>query len=154
MVYMFFHGIIVYFQVFDMYEIVIETPKGSFVKRNECGEIDLISPIPCPFNYGRVEGYLGSDGDPLDAILLGKRLPYNSRHHVPIIGVVRFLDGGQEDHKWIFSQSPPSRLDERNLHFFFTIYAQIKNLSRLLHLRDCPSRLLCIDWNMKDIDSH
>ena len=137
-----------------MYEIVIETPKGSFIKRDECGGVDLISPFPCPFNYGRVEGYNGKDGDPLDAILLGKRRIYNSRHHAPVVGVVRFLDGGSEDHKWIFSHGSPSGSDERNLRIFFTIYAQIKNLSRLLHLKDCPSRLLCIDWDIKDLDSH
>ncbi|MAA80001.1 MAG: inorganic pyrophosphatase, partial [Deltaproteobacteria bacterium] len=112
------------------------------------------SPFPCPFNYGRVEGYMGNDGDPLDAILLGKRLPYNSRHHVPVIGVVRFMDAGEEDHKWIFSHSTPSGSDARNLRIFFTIYAQIKNLTRLLHFKDCSSRLLCIDWNTKEIDTH
>ena len=136
-----------------MYEVVIETPKGTCIKRNETGSVDLVSPFPCPFNYGRVEGYIGKDGDPLDAIILGKRLSYNSRHHVPVMGVVRFIDGGEEDDKWIFSNESPTWFQERKLYFFFRMYAQIKNLTRLLHFKDCPSRLMCIDWNTTDIDS-
>lgn len=135
----------------NIYEVVIETPKGSFVKRNEQGNIDLISPFPCPFNYGRVEGYHGKDGDPLDAIILGEKRSYNSRHHLPVIGVVRFIDGGAEDHKWIFSTSVPTSNQERKLRYFFQIYAQIKNLTRLIHVRDCPSRLLCIEWEKQEI---
>ena len=137
----------------SIYEIVIETSKGSFVKRNEKGGIDLISPFPCPFNYGRVEGYLGRDGDPLDAIILGQKLRYNSRHHISVVGVVRFIDGGEEDHKWIFSTSAPTPIQERKLQYFFQIYAQIKNLTRLPHVRDCRSRLLCIEWEKKEIDT-
>ena len=52
--------------------IVIETPKGSFVKRNEHGQTDFISPFPCPFNYGHIKGKIGGDGDPLDGLLLGQ----------------------------------------------------------------------------------
>ena len=42
--------------------IYIETPKGSFVKRNEQQRIDFVSPLPCPFNYGHIKGEVGGDG--------------------------------------------------------------------------------------------
>jgi hypothetical protein len=34
-------------------DVVIEVPRGSFVKRGSSGSIDFISPLPCPFNYWR-----------------------------------------------------------------------------------------------------
>jgi inorganic pyrophosphatase len=40
-------------------EVVIEVPRGSFLKRRSTGHIDFISPLPCPFNYGSVPIYLG-----------------------------------------------------------------------------------------------
>ena len=134
-----------------MYQIVIETPKGSFIKRNENGKIDLISPFPCPFNYGRVVGFWGEDGDPLDAILLGDSVSYNSTHWVPLIGVVLFVDDGKEDHKFIFSTSSPSTNEEYTLNRFFHRYAYIKNLTRLLQFRLCPSLFLGLQWSITDI---
>jgi inorganic pyrophosphatase len=35
-------------------EVVIEVPRGSFLKRGSTGHVDFISPLPCPFNYGSV----------------------------------------------------------------------------------------------------
>ena len=55
-------------------EVVIEIPRGSFVKRGSTGHIDFISPFPCPFNYGSVPNFLGLEGDLLDALILGPRL--------------------------------------------------------------------------------
>ena len=43
-------------------EVVIEVPRGSFLKRGSTGRVDFISPLPCPFNYGSVPGYIGLDG--------------------------------------------------------------------------------------------
>ena len=31
-------------------EVVIEIPRGSFLKRGWDGSVDFISPFPCPFN--------------------------------------------------------------------------------------------------------
>ncbi len=56
-------------------DVVIEVPKGSFLKRGSTGHIDFVSPLPCPFNYGSVPKYLGLEGDLLDAVVLGPRLP-------------------------------------------------------------------------------
>jgi hypothetical protein len=35
-------------------EVLIEIPRGSFVKRGSTGHVDFVSPLPCPFNYGSV----------------------------------------------------------------------------------------------------
>ena len=56
-------------------DIVIEVPRGSFLKRGSSGHIDFVSPLPCPFNYGAVPTHLGMEGDLLDALVLGPRLP-------------------------------------------------------------------------------
>ena len=55
-------------------EVIIEVPRGSFLKRGSTGSIDFISPLPCPFNYGSVPKFLGLEGDLLDAVVLGPRL--------------------------------------------------------------------------------
>ena len=51
-------------------EVVIEVPRGSFLKRGSTGRVDFISPLPCPFNYGSVPNYVGLEGDLLDALVL------------------------------------------------------------------------------------
>src|SRR5690242_10055053 len=48
-------------------EVVVEVPRGSFLKRGSTGQIDFISPLPCPFNYGSVLSHIGQEGDLLDA---------------------------------------------------------------------------------------
>ena len=60
-------------------EVVIEVPRGSFLKRGPTGHIDFVSPLPCPFNYGAVPTHLGLEGDLLDALVLGPRLRYGTR---------------------------------------------------------------------------
>jgi inorganic pyrophosphatase len=54
-------------------DVVIEVPRGGFVKRGSTGQADFISPLPCPFNDGSVPAYIGLEGDLLDALLLGRR---------------------------------------------------------------------------------
>jgi hypothetical protein len=44
-------------------DVVIEIPKGSFLKRGSAGQIDFVSPLPCPFNYGSVPGPSTTAGD-------------------------------------------------------------------------------------------
>ncbi|MEC7986036.1 MAG: inorganic diphosphatase [Myxococcota bacterium] len=133
-----------------LYTVIIETPKGAFIKRNEYGAIDLISPIPCPFNYGRLEGFDGKDGDPLDAIVLGKTRAYQERCRLSIVGRVLFIDRGMEDHKIILSTSPPSRMDRISLHTFFRFYARIKNLTNLQRKSNCRTAFLGLEC--KEID--
>ena len=125
--------------------ILIETPKGSFVKRNELGKIDYVSPIPSPFDYGRMEGFAGGDGDPMDAIWLGTRLE-TERATGHVVGVVRFVDGGETDDKWLISDKPfVSRANVRMLRVFFRVYAQVKNVLDLFRDRAINSKLLAIE---------
>ena len=78
-------------------DVVVEVPRGSFIKRGSSGRIDFISPIPCPFNYGAVPAYLGLEGDLLDALVLGRRLPYGTRLRVKAWGAVTLTDRGMSD---------------------------------------------------------
>ncbi|HPF59134.1 MAG TPA: hypothetical protein PK820_10110 [Candidatus Competibacteraceae bacterium] len=43
-------------------EAVIEIPLGSFPKRGSAGQLDFVSPFPCPFHYGSVEAFAGLKG--------------------------------------------------------------------------------------------
>jgi len=69
-------------------EVVIEIPRGSFLKRGSTGHIDFISPFPCPFNYGSVPNFLGLEGDLLDALILGPRLSLGTSIEVKAWGAV------------------------------------------------------------------
>lgn len=125
--------------------ILIETPKWSFVKRNELGKIDYVSPLPSPFDYGRLEGFAGGDGDPMDAIWLGTRLD-SDRAIGNIIGVVRFIDGGATDDKWLLSdKSTVSQFDFQMLNIFFRVYAHAKNVLDLFGDRAIISELNAIE---------
>ena len=74
-------------------DAVVEVPRGSFLKRGSTGKVDFISPVPCPFNYGSVPQYLGREGDLLEAVVLGPRLPYGSHVRVKVWG------GGRDPHR-------------------------------------------------------
>ena len=87
-------------------EVVIEVPRGSFLKRGSTGRVDFVSPLPCPFNYGSVPQYLGLENDLLDAVVLGPRLPAGA--HVR---------------------------QRRALMRFFAFYARCKGLLNLLRRR-------------------
>ncbi len=82
-------------------DVVIEVPRGSFLKRGSSGHIDFVSPLPCPFNYGAVPGLLGLEGDLLDALVLGPRLRYGTRVHVTAWAAVTLTDRGMSDDKLI-----------------------------------------------------
>jgi inorganic pyrophosphatase len=108
--------------------VVIDVPRGSFVKRDDNHDVDFISPLPCPFNYGHVPGTLGADGEALDALVLGPRLPLGSTVKVTTRACVDFIDGGRPDPKWICAQAPLSRLERLWVVGFFRGYAVAKRL--------------------------
>jgi inorganic pyrophosphatase len=116
----------------DRLEVVIEVPRGSFIKRKDNGDVDFVSPFPCPFNYGSVPNTLSGDGDRLDALVLGPRVARGARLTEEVVGCVRFLDAGQEDPKYICSQSPLSAEDRRRIALFFRFYARAKQVLNLL----------------------
>ena len=125
-------------------EVVIEVPRGSFLKRGSTGSIDFVSPLPCPFNYGAVPTHLGLEGDLLDALVLGPRLRVGTRVRVKAWGAVTFTDRGMSDDKLICADHPPSRAERRNVLRFFHFYAKCKGLLNLWRRR--PGRNACEGW--------
>ena len=125
-------------------DVVIEVPRGSFIKRGSSGQIDFISPLPCPFNYGAVPAYLGMEGDLLDALVLGRRLPYGTRLRVKAWGAVMLTDRGMSDDKLVCSSQRPSDAECREVLRFFHFYARCKSLLNLWRRR--PGRNGCDGW--------
>lgn len=127
-----------------MLEIVIEVPKGSFLKRGSTGRIDFISPLPCPFNYGSVPTLLGQEGDLLDALVLGPRLPLGARLTLPAWGAVILADRGMTDDKLVCARDRPSAAERAAVLRFFHFYAKCKSLLNLWRRR--PGRNACDGW--------
>ena len=125
-------------------EVVIEVPRGSFLKRGSTGHVDFISPLPCPFNYGAVPQYLGLEGDLLDAVVLGPRLPLGTRLRVKAWGAVTLTDRGMSDDKLICSSQALQGAERRSVLRFFHFYARCKGLLNLWRRR--PGRNACEGW--------
>jgi len=113
-------------------EVLVEVPKGSFVKREAGLGVEYLSPVPCPFNYGCIPGELAEDGDPADALVLGPRLASGSTVRTTAWMRVRFLDDGAHDDKLICSASPPTQRELAHIERFFSVYAVARTaLNRL-----------------------
>jgi inorganic pyrophosphatase len=125
-------------------EVVIEVPRGSFLKRGSSGSIDFVSPLPCPFNYGSVPTHLGLEGDLLDALVLGSRMRLGTHMRVKAWGAVTLTDRGMSDDKLICSDRRPSRAEIQNVLRFFHFYARCKGLLNLWRHR--PGRNACDGW--------
>lgn len=121
--------------IHPLVEVVIEVPRGSFLKRGSSGQLDFISPLPCPYNYGSVPGLLGLEGDLLDALVLGPRLPRGSRVRVRAYGSVGFRDRGLYDDKLICAAQAPSAAERARVIRFFRIYGWAKRLLNLIRLQ-------------------
>ena len=125
-------------------EVVIEVPRGSFLKRGSSGRIDFVSPLPCPFNYGAVPTHLGLEGDLLDALVLGPRLRFGTRTRVQAWGAVTLTDRGMSDDKLICCEHRPSDAEIQQVLRFFHFYARCKAL--LNKWRRRPGRNACEGW--------
>ena len=114
--------------------VVIEVPRGSFIKRELHGgnRVEFISPVPCPFNYGSVQGIAGPDGDPLDALVLGPRLRVGARVTVRTWAVAAFVDAGIPDPKVVTGTHPPTAEDRLAVERFFRRYARVKHVAARL----------------------
>ena len=106
--------------------------------------MDFVSPLPCPFNYGSVPQYIGLEGDLLDAVVLGPRLPLGTRTQVRAWGAVVLTDRGMTDDKLICSHERLSPEQRRMVLRFFHFYAKCKGLLNLLRRR--PGRNACDGW--------
>ena len=119
-------------------------PRGSFLKRGSSGRIDFVSPLPCPFNYGAVPGLLGLEGDLLDALVLGPRLPLGTRLQVRAWGAVTLMDRGLIDDKLVCSAEPVTARQRAQVLRFFRFYARCKALLNAVRRR--PGRNACEGW--------
>jgi len=100
-------------------KVIIEIPSGTSAKW-EVSKDDpkavywelkndkprIINYLGYPANYGSIPGTalpkeLGGDGDPLDVIVLGQAVPRGTVADVRVIGVLKMLDGGEQDDKLI-----------------------------------------------------
>jgi inorganic pyrophosphatase len=125
-------------------DVVIEVPRGSFLKRGSTGRLDFVSPFPCPFNYGSVPRYLGLEGDLLDAVVLGPHLARGTKVSVPAVAAVRFEDRGLYDYKVICASQPLTKAQRAGVLMFFRFYGVCKRLLNLVRGR--PGRTACDGW--------
>ncbi len=125
-------------------EVVIEIPRGSFLKRGSTGRLDFVSPFPCPFNYGSVESLIGLEGDLLDAVVLGRRLPRGRRVRVRAYAAIGLTDRGMYDDKLVCSRDPLTSWQKIGVAGFFRFYAWCKGLLNLV--RGHPGRNACEGW--------
>lgn len=125
-------------------DVLIEIPRGSFVKRGSTGHVDFLSPLPCPYNYGSVPNYIGLEGDLLDALVLGSRLRAGTLLRVKAWGAVTFTDRGMSDDKLVCSSCEPSDAEKTKVLRFFRRYAKCKAL--LNWTRGRPGRNGCDGW--------
>ncbi|MBI1375085.1 MAG: inorganic diphosphatase [Phycisphaera sp.] len=95
--------------------VVVEIPAGTLAKWevNKEGVLEwevkkdklrIVQYLPYPGNYGMVPSTvlpkeLGGDGDPLDVLILGPTLPRGTVARVRLIGVMKYLDRGEQDDK-------------------------------------------------------
>jgi len=129
---------------FPQLQVVIEIPRGSFLKRGSTGELDFVSPLPCPFNYGSVENYIGLEGDLLDAVVLGTRLRRGERISVFAVGAIGLTDRGMYDDKIICTTDPATTIRRYPIVLFFRFYAKCKAILNLFRGR--PGRNACNGW--------
>jgi inorganic pyrophosphatase len=108
------------FQSPQLATAIIEIPAGSRAKwqvqkgskdrfiewERQNGQLRVIDFLPYPANYGSIPGTLadkqqGGDGDPLDVWVLGDALPMGATVQVRLIGMIRMLDDGEIDDKYL-----------------------------------------------------
>jgi len=91
-----------------------------------------------------VPKFLGLEGDLLDALVLGPRLPLGTRIRVKAWGAVTLTDHGMTDDKLICSDHPPSLSERQNVLRFFRFYAKCKGLLNIW--RNRPGRNASEGW--------
>lgn len=125
-------------------EVVIEIPRGSFLKRGSSGQVDFVSPFPCPYNYGSIHQYIGGEGDYLDAVVLGPRLKRGSRVRVNAYGAVALSERFMCDDKLICATTMITAKNRRHVLLFFKLYAFCKGLLNIM--RGHKGRSSCDGW--------
>jgi inorganic pyrophosphatase len=91
-----------------------------------------------------VPQFVGLEGDLLDAVVLGPRLPLGARTQVRAWGAVTLTDRGMSDDKLICSAQPITDRQRRMVLRFFHFYARCKGLLNFVRRR--PGRNACEGW--------
>jgi len=125
-------------------DVEIEYSRGAMIKRRRDGRVDFVSPLPCPYNYGSIPGFVSGDGDALDVVVLGARVPVGTRLRLPVVAVLDFIDDGCLDPKVICSEAPLSRPQRAGLRLFFAVYAAFKRA--LARARGSRRSTRCAGW--------
>jgi inorganic pyrophosphatase len=120
--------------------VVIEVSRGDHTKRGHDGRVEVFSPIPCPYNYGSVPGTVAGDGEPVDAIVIGPRLPRGATVRTRVRAIARFVDEGLDDPKLVCKAIPLTGGEITGLKAFFRIYAAAKNALGVLQRGKSPTR--------------
>ena len=87
------------------WEVSKDDPNAVYWELRD-GAPRVIDYLAYPGNYGSIPGTalpkeLGGDGDPLDVIVLGQSVPRGEVVDVRVIGVLKMLDGGEQDDKLV-----------------------------------------------------
>lgn len=115
--------------------VVVEIPAGTTAKWEVSKEDGMlrwefrdgkprrVAYLAYPANYGMIPRTLlpeeeGGDGDPLDAVVLGPALSRGSIARGRLIGVLKLLDGGEQDDKLVVASAN-------------TVFAQVDSLMAL-----------------------
>jgi inorganic pyrophosphatase len=112
--------------------IKIDSPKYSIIKYKDDGSFHYF--FPFIVNYGSVIGTKGDDKDKVDAIVLGKRLPKGWIGEVKQKGVVRFIDNGVRDDKFIFKNKRLNIIDKIIIRLIFLWIVVYKKNSRIIEI--------------------
>jgi len=100
------------------FNVVVEIPAGTNDKWEvskidgtmehtlENGRLRVVQYLPYPCNYGMIPRTilpieLGGDNDPMDVLLLGPTLERGSVVKARLLGVLKLIDQGENDHKLI-----------------------------------------------------
>ena len=127
--------------------VLIDTPKFSFIKYKDNGSIDYISPIPFTVNYGSVLNTTSEEGDKSDAIVLGKKLKKGTTIKVPVVGKIEFYDRGIYDPKYICSDKEVSLVDKINVRLLFTLFSLARKTLNKLRGKKGKTKLIKINFN-------
>lgn len=88
----------------------VTKPDGKLALEQINGKPRIVQYIGYPGNYGMVPQTLlpksaGGDGDPLDVLVFGSSVKRGSVIKAKVLGVLRLLDGGEQDDKLIAVQA-------------------------------------------------
>lgn len=134
----------------EVVNIIIEIPKNSqnkyeFDKESGAIKLDrvLYSPMHYPTDYGFIPETHCGDGDPLDAIVFGSDpLVPGCLVEARPIGLLKMIDGGEEDYKVLAVQVKNPRFDNvkdiedikathehslKEIAHFFAAYKELEN---------------------------